>query len=421
MKILWFTNAPCGATEKLTGKPVTGGGWLYALSENLITNPEIELHIAFYWGEAMPEFTHKGITYHPVLRNGDGSKFGRVIQNYTRFFFTSNYSIELARLKEVIAKVSPDVIHIHGSEDNFGLLAKEGLPQPIVLSVQGLLSPIYNKLYAGFTKEEIKQSETWLDILTCSGIAAKDKSMRRRSALERDFFPYIKHVIGRTSWDKACTLALNPNRNYHVVGEILRNEFFGKKWNKSSFSTPFVLTSVISFGFFKGYETIFRTAQILKRNNFDFRWNVIGALPSDSAVKLSEKLCQCSANSLNINLLGRKSAAEMVESMLQSDTFVQVSHIENSPNSLCEAMLLGMPCIATFAGGTASMLENNVEGRLLQDGDPYAMAGMIMEMAADNEQARAFGRKAAERAAERHKPERVCKQLMDVYNEILIQ
>lgn len=64
MKILWFTNAPCGATEKLTGKPVTGGGWLYALSENLITNPEIELHIAFYWGEAMPEFTHKGITYH---------------------------------------------------------------------------------------------------------------------------------------------------------------------------------------------------------------------------------------------------------------------------------------------------------------------------------------------------------------------
>ena len=35
MKVLWFANTPCGATEYLTGNKVTGGGWLYALSEAL--------------------------------------------------------------------------------------------------------------------------------------------------------------------------------------------------------------------------------------------------------------------------------------------------------------------------------------------------------------------------------------------------
>jgi hypothetical protein len=33
-------------------------------------------------------------------------------------------------------------------------------------------------------------------------------------------------------------------------------------------------------------------------------------------------------------------------------------------------MIIGMPCIATFAGGTASMLKSDEEGILIQDGDP---------------------------------------------------
>lgn len=40
------------------------------------------------------------------------------------------------------------------------------------------------------------------------------------------------------------------------------------------------------------------------------------------------------------------------------------SHIENSPNNLCEAMILGMPCIATDAGGTSTLLSNMKDGLL---------------------------------------------------------
>ena len=185
------------------------------------------------------------------------------------------------------------------------------------------------------------------------------------------------------------------------------------------FSIPFIITTTVSFGYYKGLETIYQTAKVLKSADFNFCWNVIGIGEGDLLANLSEKKVGETSRMLNINLLGRKNAQEMVALMKDADLFVQVSHIENSPNSLGEAMLLGMPIMATFAGGTASMLENNVEGRLLQDGEPYSMAGMIMELAADYEKAKRMGEKARATALRRHNPELVCNQLMSAYKDIL--
>ena len=60
--------------------------------------------------------------------------------------------------------------------------------------------------------------------------------------------------------------------------------------------------------------------------------------------------------------------------------YIAISHIENSPNSLCEALILGAPCIATNAGGTSSLIEDGNNGILIQDGDAYSMAGAIIEL-----------------------------------------
>lgn len=419
MKILWFANTPCGASEKLTGNAITSGGWLYALSSELAKIAIVDLHIAFYWGNEIDPFEYNGITYHPVLRNGDGGKIGRMINRFKKAHGNSLTLKELPRLREVVLNVRPDLIHFHGSEENFGILAKENLDCPVVLSIQGLLSPCLSKLYSGFQKTDINKAEGLLLKLICSGIDMSEKSFVIRATLEREMFTYIPNIIGRTFWDKACSLALNPKRKYYEVNEILRPEFFESRWEKNSFNKSFTLVSIISNGWYKGVETIFNTANVLDCAGFNFQWNVIGSNSKDTAVRLAEKLINKKASDLHINLLGRKNASQMVEIMTMSDTYVQVSHIENSPNSLCEAMLLGMPCIATFAGGTSSILENYVEGRLVQDGDPYVMAGIIMEMADNFDSAKEYGEKANKRAAVRHKPENVVSELINTYQNII--
>ncbi len=419
MKILWFANTPCGATERLTGEKVTGGGWLSSLSEQIVQIPNIELHIAFYWGKPHNSFEHNGINYHPLLRSGDNSKLGRLVNRYKQVFCDTTLSRELPEMVKVIEFVRPDIIHIHGSEENFGMIAKETLSCPVVLSIQGLLSPYLCKFYSGFSKSSIEKGEGIIRKILCNGIGLSERSMRKRATMEREFIYLIPNIIGRTFWDKACSLTMNPSRRYFEVGEILRNEFYGVRWNKKAFGKPLVLTSTISSGVYKGIETIFQTSSVLKKAGVDFVWNIIGLDKTDFLVGIAQKLTDCSAEELGINLLGRKNAFQMTELMKNADMFIQVSHIENSPNSLCEAMLLGMPIIATNVGGTSSMLENNVEGRLVQDGDPYVMAGVIMEMSNDFETAKEYGVKAAETAALRHDKNHVCFQLIEVYETLL--
>ena len=46
--------------------------------------------------------------------------------------------------------------------------------------------------------------------------------------------------------------------------------------------------------------------------------------------------------------------------LLDSHLYVYPSLMDNSPNALCEAQLLGVPCIATYVGGIPKM-EKDIE------------------------------------------------------------
>ena len=131
---------------------------------------------------------------------------------------------------------------------------------------------------------------------------------------------------------------------------------------------------------YKGLETILQATHFLLDSNINFIWDVAGIKESDQVVRITEKQEETTFRANNIKLLGSLSELPLIDLMLDCDLFVSPSHLPNSPNSVCEAMILGMPIIATCAGGTSSLLENKKEGILIQDGDPWAMAGAIMEM-----------------------------------------
>jgi len=117
--------------------------------------------------------------------------------------------------------------------------------------------------------------------------------------------------------------------------------------------------------------------------------------------------------------MGSLAAEDLAEELTKSTIYIHPSHIENSPNSVCEAMLTGMPVIATLAGGIPSIVDNLKEGILVQDGDPYALAGAIVELLKDPGQARKLGETAREKALSRHRPENIINQLTGIYSRIL--
>ena len=62
-----------------------------------------------------------------------------------------------------------------------------------------------------------------------------------------------------------------------------------------------------------------------------------------------------------ITFIGSLNADEMKREYLSSNVFVCPSSVENSPNSLAEAQILGVPCVASKVGGISDMMKGNEE------------------------------------------------------------
>lgn len=171
---------------------------------------------------------------------------------------------------------------------------------------------------------------------------------------------------------------------------------------------------------YKGFETIVDTARVLVGKGFAFEWRVAGLKEQDPLVRLTCKVRKANdLAALKIRLLGTLSEEAVAGQLLESDAYIQVSHIENSPNSVCEAMLAGIPVIASFAGGTGSLLRDGEHGVLVQDGDPYVLAGAMQEVAGQPEGYRAMAAEARRVAQRRHDPAAIVAGMMERYREII--
>ena len=156
----------------------------------------------------------------------------------------------------------------------------------------------------------------------------------------------------------------------------------------------------------------------LNKLGVDIEWRVAGINSNDLIVKIVKRMLKDKFSNKNLKLLGRLSANALIAKLLEADIYIMPSHIENSPNNLCEAMMLGMPCIATVAGGTGSILKDGEEGNLVQDGDPWGMAGAVLEMKDNYESAVLMGQKARKSALERHDKDKIVDELFGIYKKI---
>lgn len=415
LKILWFANTPCGAAFKLN-LDLNVCGWLKSLEEQLVQVENIELSVSFYWGEEIDPFEYNGTTYYPIYKPRDGSKVGRLIN---RVFQLNSDKKDIPRLLKVIELVNPDLIHVHGTENNFGLI-QEFVRVPAIVSIQGILSPYMEKYYSGIPLTASVWHEGVMPKVLFRSVKYLYNNLRDAAIRERYMLLMTKHVFGRTDWDRRITHLLAPSSTYFVGNEILRPAFYENTWQKKKFGTPLQLVTVMTRGLHKGLESVVKTAQVLSnRKEFDFKWTIIGQAESDDLVKIVRGWMKVNFKSLNIILVGSKKEKEVADILLQSDIYCQVSHIENSPNSLCEAMLIGMPIVATFAGGTDSMLENNKEGILVQSGDSYSLGGAILEMSQDFDKAIQYGSNARIRSSARHDPQNIVKEVVTGYKTIL--
>lgn len=418
MKVLWFTNHPCGSLRRGNDKIILGG-WLPSLEEALKVHENIELHVAYISRKKEEPFAFEGVNYFPMCEDiGIGNPVVRIIKRHQGIEAKNNRLLHL--LQQAVEFTHPDLIHIHGTEERFGLIADYIKDIPIVFSIQGLIAPITEKYWSGIPQNVVNKSTSLLDCFRGISHIKSFFDFKQKAKRELHYLENAKYIIGRTYWDKRVTLLCNPKRIYYQGEELMRPDFYRTQWQKPD-DIIFRIVTTSSGSSFKGFETALQAAYILKQfAKFEFEWYIIGVDRSDSWIRISEKYKHLKSENVNIKLCGKLDSSELKEILLSSNLYCQVSHIENSPNSLCEALLLGMPTIASFAGGTVSLTKGDErESVLYQDGDPFALAGSIVDVQSNYDSYIEKGKLARKTALFRHDPKRVASEYLNIYKDIL--
>jgi glycosyltransferase involved in cell wall biosynthesis len=426
MRVLWFANTP-GLSAEYLKISLAAGGWISSLQKVVEAVPEIQLGFVFYTEQAMAPFEHGRTWYFPVQLLGS-NKRKRLVNRITGRAETDE---NLPAFLRAIEQFKPDIIHVHGTEFPFGLILRQVINIPVVVSIQGNLTVYREKYFSG-----LGLPGWWRGWRTGYPFYSADyKIWRKRMEVEQEILQRARFVFGRTDWDRRIALTLAPGAKYFHVDEVIRPRFYGLEWvprgrevlggsgGKGGRGAKPVFFTTSSPSIYKGFEMVIDTARILVRLGVAFEWRVAGLKEDDGLVRLTCRVRRVDdLEALNIRLLGTLAEEAVADQLMNSDAYVQVSHIENSPNSVCEAMLAGIPVIASFAGGTGSLLGDGGHGEygvLVQDGDPYVLAGAMVEVVREPERYQTMAAEARRVAQRRHDPAVIVTEMLERYKEII--
>ena len=376
MKVLWITNVLLPeAVALLLGKHLHkgSGGWLVSSADALVMSGAVELYIVSISSKVSQLTTLSGqyMTYYVL-------PYRSHVQAYESLMI------------EVNKQVNPDVVHIHGTEWPYGLAYMKACGSDnVVISLQGLLGVIASCYTDGLTYGQIISNITVRDIIGKT-ILGEKRDYERRAGFEVEALKKTKHVIGRTMFDKKYVFSFNPELNYHFCNESLRDEFYEAVWSYDKCIPHTIFLSQANYPI-KGLHQILKALPIVLKKYPDVKVRVAGTditlhnslsdLKRFSGYgKIIYKLI-CKYHLQNVvSFTGLLTAQEMVNEFLSCNMYVCPSSCENSSNSIAEAQILGVPCLASNRGGNPDMITNEKYGELYDFYDIQGLAEKICDI-----------------------------------------
>ena len=374
MKVLWLCNVMLPVIAGRFGLEASNKeGWIVGLAEQVMAGQAengVELAIAcpgadslFLDGESVlqGELTYEG---YPL----------------TFFCFRENtshpesYEPSLEEsMKEILDRWQPDVIHCFGTEFPHTLAICRVAPDKgrLLIGIQGLCK-VYAEAYFADLPEEVIRHKSFRDILKKDGLVEQHRKFVQRGELEKEAISLAKNITGRTEFDRYYSEKWNPNSTYFAMNETLRRPFYEARWRGEQCVPHSIFLSQGDYPV-KGLHYMLEAMPKILRQYPDAKVYVAGnSLVGYATLKEKLKISGYGQylrglirkNHLEgkVLFLGKLTGEQMRDRYLASSLFVCCSAMENSPNSLGEAMLLGMPCISADIGGVPNVFEAGVDG-----------------------------------------------------------
>lgn len=409
MNILWTTNVIMPEVAKRLGigskHPVS---WIEAMSAKLKLQKGVALAI---------------VSRAPV------SKIEVCDLEGIKYILLPNDCNKVDYWDEVFTLFNPDVIHVYGTESDqsYQLLKKHG-DKPIMISLQGILTEYHHHYYAGVDIHDMIRFTTLRDVLRKQGFFAGRKDFIRRSKKEQELLKMAKNVEGRSTWDKVSALNINPGLNYYYCPRMIRAPFYDGGWDISKVERHSIFVHQGNYPV-KGLHFVIPALAKLKKMFPDVKLYISGQDLYHPTAKYTNILPYGYSQYLRylikkydvrdaISFTGHLNAVDLASYLKRMNVVVLPSSIENAPNSIVEAQLVGVPVVASFVGGNMEMVHHDDDGYLYCYNEPNMLAEYVCRIFEDDELAKEFSQKARIRTLQKHEPEKLVNTLLDIYSKI---
>jgi glycosyltransferase involved in cell wall biosynthesis len=357
-------------------KPAHPAPWMVALLPALA-------HLGKY--ECRVFLTHRSIAKPCVVERDGVTYVGVPSPVPERFGRTSLYHQYSFAVKGPVRKFAPDLIHAFGFETGAALIAlRTGLP--VSTFIQGIVED-----YFPYYKNR-------------SFIDRHVGRWGERTASKR-----VRWMVAETEYAKAWARKANPGVHVSIIPHPLRPIFL----DKAEPTYPEVVFTAGTLEPRKGVDVIIRAFARVGRP--EARLVIAGgggqrqeleALATD--LKVAER----------VEFTGPLATESIIERMNGSRVFVIASHVDTSPNVLTEAHAIGLPVIGTRGGGIPEMIDDGIDGYVIDVADDHAMAGHLNTLLSDVSLARRLGAAGREKVTTLNAPSRIAEQHAQFFEHI---
>ncbi len=415
MKILWIVNMVLPELAEHMGvRTGSSGTWMINLSKTISETENVKLAVACVYGNEFKKYELNNITYYLIPGTSKSMMF---------------YDGKLAPYWEKIeADFAPDIVHIHGTEYTHSISYLRTFPnKKYLLSIQGIMSKISANHTDKIKLSELIKFRTMKENLHLNGMIERKILSNKAVRFEREIISRVNYATGRTDWDKAFMMSLNPNLKYYRCFYNLREEFYtADKWSYDKCTPHTIYASTSAQSPFKGGYMFLKALALVKEKYPDVKAYFLGSKVVNGELQVTSGYTKYIKHLIdkynlkdNVEFVTRLDTNGVIKMMQDVNVCVIPSTCENASATLRESIHIGTPSVASFRGGMTDLMEDRKSGFFFDFPDYELLALRICELFEKPEMATEFSKKSIEFAEKIHDPEKNTQDFIDMYKDIV--
>ncbi len=410
IKVLWFCNVDFSArSSKNTGS------WLFSMANALSKNGMVDLYSITHGDVSHVEYSKQAHLAQWVIPYSKLNSRGLPNEK------------TIITIQQLVNVIKPDLIHIWGTENYWGLLYTRGfISGNVLLEIQGFKYICSRYFFHGMS---------FMDIIKCfsikeffkpsTSILGLKNSFRKWEVFEKEIIKNCNNISAQSEWSKVHVKSINYNANIFNSKIALRNEFVNsEKWDIEKCNPFEIFTTLSNVSIsYKGLHILFDAIGILKSRYPKIKLFIAGEIPA-RGIRTNGYfrwlLSKAKKNGIEDSIvwLGSLNANSLIKQLRLANVVVIPSFVESYSLALDEALEIGVPTVVSFSGAMPERVEHEKNSLLYQDTDIETCANAISRILCEDNLAKKLSNNTLNNKYNKTESH-IARNQIDIYNQLI--